>query len=262
MRFINWGNQHVMSLLLPIRAKSKKEGKNNNNNNHFPIPAQLRFCKNLDIPFRIMSSFIQFVLLQDHLSKTNPILFYKSLHCFKSTPSLKRCRWSGTQTRKWTWGPGSMGTRQIPNSCLYSTIDGIKKAIGLIWSLCLRSNQPYAVFLLVQLASFQSWAKTLFIDPFGQGRIFFIVLWHNAMTPFLFVIDKIIVLYIPLCGSFSQPLPSPFEPIIYLWKGQACFCHDGFFLFFCCVLVFYEKVVKTVGARPGTSFRTIAEWKS
>jgi len=38
--------------LLPIRAKSEKEGENNNNNNnnnnHFPIPAQLRFCKNLD----------------------------------------------------------------------------------------------------------------------------------------------------------------------------------------------------------------------
>jgi hypothetical protein len=40
-----------MSLLLPIRIKSEKEGENNNNNNnnHFPIPAQLRFCKNLDL---------------------------------------------------------------------------------------------------------------------------------------------------------------------------------------------------------------------
>ena len=45
MRFINRGNERLMSLLLPIRIKSEKEGENNN---HFPIPAQLRFCKNLD----------------------------------------------------------------------------------------------------------------------------------------------------------------------------------------------------------------------
>ena len=47
MRFINRGNERVMSLLLPIRIKSENEGENNNN--HFPIPAQLRFCKNLDL---------------------------------------------------------------------------------------------------------------------------------------------------------------------------------------------------------------------
>ena len=40
MRFINRGNERLMSLLLPIRIKSEKEGENNNNNNHhFPHPS-------------------------------------------------------------------------------------------------------------------------------------------------------------------------------------------------------------------------------
>jgi hypothetical protein len=57
-----------MSLLLPIRIKSEKEGENNNNNNnHFPIPAQLRFCKNLDSilnyeAYKLSGCFSKFVL--------------------------------------------------------------------------------------------------------------------------------------------------------------------------------------------------------
>jgi hypothetical protein len=46
-----------MSLLLPIRIISENEGENNNN--HFPIPAQLRFCKNLDYSSKFLLAFYE-----------------------------------------------------------------------------------------------------------------------------------------------------------------------------------------------------------